>query len=116
MFSTPSFTEERVEVILSGPNGLITWHLAIWLDTVLKTEQFPAGITNLDTGLTDVEGDHFTLSIEMTKNMVEMFTKRTGLQLLIRDMKVKTYPKYGENKQTIRDQPFTKKKEVQNFD
>jgi hypothetical protein len=30
------------------------------LDTVLEAEEFPAGVTDLDTSLTDVDGDNFT--------------------------------------------------------
>ena len=35
-------------------------HLTIGLDAVLEAVQLPAGITNLDTGLADVDGDDFT--------------------------------------------------------
>lgn len=61
MFSCTSFAEEGVEGIVSSSNGLITWHLAIRLDTMLKTVQFPASITDLDTGLSNVDRDTFTL-------------------------------------------------------
>jgi hypothetical protein len=30
-------------------------HLAIWLDAVLQAVELPAGITNLDTSLADVD-------------------------------------------------------------
>jgi len=30
------------------------------LDTVLEAEKLPAGVTDLDTGLTDVDGNDFT--------------------------------------------------------
>jgi hypothetical protein len=30
------------------------------LDTVLEAEELPAGVTNLDTGLTDVDRDDLT--------------------------------------------------------
>ena len=49
-----SLGEEGVESIITATDGLIRWHLTIWLDTVLEAEKFPAGVTNLDTGLTDV--------------------------------------------------------------
>ncbi len=34
--------------------------LTVLVDTVLQAVQFPAGITDLNTGLTDVERDNFT--------------------------------------------------------
>jgi hypothetical protein len=34
--------------------------LTIWLDTVLKAEELPTGVTNLDTSLTDVDGNDFS--------------------------------------------------------
>jgi hypothetical protein len=46
--------EEGVEGIITASNGLVGWHLAIGLNAVLKTEEFPAGVTDLDTSLTDV--------------------------------------------------------------
>jgi hypothetical protein len=49
-----SLGEEGVESIITATDGLVRWHLTIWLDTVLEAEKFPAGVTNLDTGLTDV--------------------------------------------------------------
>jgi len=55
MFSSTSFTEEGVESIITTTNGLVRWHLSIRLDSVLKAEEFPTGITNLDTGLTDMD-------------------------------------------------------------
>jgi hypothetical protein len=55
-----SFGEERVEGVITTTNGLIGWHLTIRLDTVFQTEQLPAGITDLDTGLTDVQAEGFT--------------------------------------------------------
>ena len=50
-----SFGEEGVEGIITTSDGLVRWHLAIRLDTVLKAEEFPAGVTDLDTTLTDVD-------------------------------------------------------------
>jgi hypothetical protein len=55
MFSSSSFTEESVECIITTTNGLVRWHLSIWLDSVLKAEEFPASVTNLNTGLTDMD-------------------------------------------------------------
>jgi len=52
--------EEGVESIITTANGLVGRHLTIGLDTVLEAEQFPAGVTDLDTGLTDVQTESFT--------------------------------------------------------
>jgi len=48
-----SFGEEGVESIITSTNGLIGWHLTVWLDTMLKAEELPACVTTLDTGLTN---------------------------------------------------------------
>jgi len=50
-----SLGEEGVESIITTTDGLVGWHLTVGLDTVLEAEEFPAGVTNLDTGLTDVD-------------------------------------------------------------
>jgi hypothetical protein len=60
MLSGTSFREKGVEGIISSSDSLVRRHLSIRLDTVLEAVKFPAGITDLDTGLTDVDGDNFT--------------------------------------------------------
>jgi len=35
-------------------------HLAVGLDAMLQAVELPAGISDLDTGLADVDGDHLT--------------------------------------------------------
>jgi hypothetical protein len=55
VFTSTSFREKGVESIITTSNGFVGWHLTVWLDTVLKAEEFPAGVTNLDTGLTNVD-------------------------------------------------------------
>jgi len=54
VLSSTSLTEEGVEGIITTTDGLVRWHLSIRLDTVLEAEELPTGITDLDTGLTDV--------------------------------------------------------------
>jgi hypothetical protein len=49
------FREEGVEGIVATSNSLVRWHLTVWLNTVLKAEEFPACVTDLDTGLTNVD-------------------------------------------------------------
>ena len=46
--------EESVERVISSPNSLVRGHLAIRLDAVLETVELPAGVTNLDAGLPNV--------------------------------------------------------------
>lgn len=54
VLASTSLREEGVESIITTTDGLIGGHLTIRLDTVFKTEEFPAGVTDLDTTLTDV--------------------------------------------------------------
>jgi len=50
-----SLGEEGVESIITSTDGFVGRHLTIRLDTVLEAEELPAGVTNLDTGLSDVD-------------------------------------------------------------
>ena len=54
--------EEGVEGVILDGSAL--WLLAVGLDAVLEAEEFPAGVTNLDTSLTDVDGDDFTHDVK----------------------------------------------------
>jgi len=54
------FGEKGVEGIITATDGLIGGHLTIRLDAVLEAEKLPAGVTDLDTGLTDMDADSFT--------------------------------------------------------
>ena len=60
VLASTSLGEEGVESIITATNGLVRGHLTIGLDTVLEAEKLPAGVTNLDTGLTDVDGNDFS--------------------------------------------------------
>ena len=55
VLTRPGLGEEGVEGVIASPNGLIRGHLAIRLDTVLEAVQLPAGVTDLDTGLANVD-------------------------------------------------------------
>jgi len=55
-----SLGEEGVEGVITTTNGLVRGHLSVRLNTVLKAEELPAGITDLDTALSDVDRDDFT--------------------------------------------------------
>ena len=54
MLSSTSLGEEGVEGIITTTDGFVGWHLTIWLDSVLKAEELPAGVTHLDTSLSNV--------------------------------------------------------------
>ena len=55
VLTSTSLGEEGVESIITTTDGFVGWHLTIWLNSVLEAEELPAGVTNLDTGLTDVD-------------------------------------------------------------
>ena len=54
VLSSSSLGEESVEGIISTSNGLVGGHLSVGLDSVLEAEEFPTGVTDLDTGLSNV--------------------------------------------------------------
>eukprot|EP00043_Microstomoeca_roanoka_P004837 m.52137 g.52137 ORF g.52137 m.52137 type:complete len:469 (-) comp12680_c0_seq1:98-1504(-) len=60
VLASTSLGEKGVEGVIAVANSLVRGHLTIRLDTVLKAVQLPAGVTNLATGLTDVDGQNFT--------------------------------------------------------
>lgn len=62
MLSSSGLTEEGVEGVITSSNGLVAGHLPIRLDAVLKTIEFPAGIADLDSSLTNVDRDALTLN------------------------------------------------------
>ena len=62
VFSSSGFGEEGVEGIITTTNGFVRGHLTIGLDTVFKAEEFPAGVTDLDTSLSDVDINDFSHS------------------------------------------------------
>jgi len=55
VLTSTSLGEEGVEGIVTTTDRFVGWHLTIWLDSVLKAEEFPAGVTDLDTGLSDMD-------------------------------------------------------------
>jgi len=55
VLSGASLAEEGVEGIVSTADGLVGRHLAIGLNSVLETIEFPAGIAHLDSGLADMD-------------------------------------------------------------
>ena len=61
VFASSSLAKEGVKRIISTADGLVRRHLPIWLNTVFKTVEFPAGISNLDSGLSGMNRDTLTL-------------------------------------------------------
>ena len=60
MLASACLTEEGVEGVVSSPNNLVTWHLAIRLNAVFQAVELPAGIADLDTSLANSDGDVLT--------------------------------------------------------
>ena len=60
VFTSSGFAEESIEGIVATSNGFVGGHLTVRLDAVLEAEEFPAGITDLNTSLTNVNGDNFS--------------------------------------------------------
>jgi hypothetical protein len=60
-----SLGEEGVESVVTTSDGLIGRHLTVRLDSVLEAIKLPAGVTDLDTGLTDVNGNNFSHDVRV---------------------------------------------------
>ena len=60
VLSCTSLGEEGVEGIIASSDGLVGGHLSVGLDAVLEAVQLPARISDLDSGLSDVNGDNLT--------------------------------------------------------
>ena len=64
VLTSTSLGEEGVESVVTTTDGFVGWHLTVRLDTVLEAEKLPAGVTNLDTGLTDVDRNDFSHDVK----------------------------------------------------
>lgn len=51
MIANACLIEEGVEGVMSSPNSLVTWHMAISLDAMFQAIDLPAGVADLDTSL-----------------------------------------------------------------
>ena len=60
VLTSTSLGEEGVEGVVTATDGLVRGHLTVRLDAVFEAVEFPTGITDLDTGLTNVDRDTFT--------------------------------------------------------
>ena len=61
VLSCAGFTEEGVERVVASSDGLIRRHLPVRLNTVLQAVELPAGVANLHTSLTNMDGNTLTL-------------------------------------------------------
>ena len=75
VFSSSSFAEKRIETIIAASDGFIRWHLTIRLYSMFQTIQFPTGISDLNSGLTDVNRNTFPLK-QQEKNLKYWFKKK----------------------------------------
>jgi hypothetical protein len=55
VLASTSLREEGVESVVTTTDGLVGWHLAVRLNTMLEAVELPAGVTYLDTSLADVD-------------------------------------------------------------
>merc|ERR1712213_297076 len=68
VLASPSLGEEGLEGVV--PEGLVGGHVAVGLDAMFEAVELPAGVSNLATGLADVDGDaltHFEFEVELVK-------------------------------------------------
>ena len=68
VFPGSGLAEESVEGVVPSADCLVAGHLTVWLDTVLETVHLPARITDLASGLTDVNNDTVSLRRSITIN------------------------------------------------
>jgi hypothetical protein len=60
VLASTGFGKEGVESVVTSSDGLVGRHLSIRLDSVFQTEQFPASISDLDTGLPNMNANGFS--------------------------------------------------------
>jgi len=54
MLSSACLVEEGVEGIITSPDGLVGWHLAVWLNTMFKAVQLPTSVADLYASLSNM--------------------------------------------------------------
>ena len=60
VLTSTSLGEEGVESVITTTDGFVGWHLTVRLDSVLEAEKLPAGVTDLDTALSDMDRNNFS--------------------------------------------------------
>jgi hypothetical protein len=76
MFASAGLAEERIERVVPTTDGLVTGHLAVWLDSMLQTVQLPASIAHLDTGLTNMDADTLTHVVGLLLRKLRRIAKK----------------------------------------
>ena len=61
VFSRSSFAEKGVKGIITTADGFVARHLAIRLNSMLQAVQLPTSISNLNSGLANVDRNTLTL-------------------------------------------------------
>lgn len=69
VLASTGLAEEGVETVITPSDGLVRWHLAVGLNAMFQAVQFPAGITNLDSSLANVDRDTLTLQRQKRKQV-----------------------------------------------
>ena len=60
MLASASLREERIEGVVATSNALVGRHLTVGLDSVLKAEELPASVADLDASLTAMNRNDFS--------------------------------------------------------
>jgi hypothetical protein len=63
IFASASLRKESTEGIIAASYSFVAGHLAIGLDAVLQTEKFPTSVSDLNTSLTNVDGNNLSHSL-----------------------------------------------------
>ena len=114
MFSRSGFTEKGVEGIVSASYGLVTWHLAIGLNSMLQAVQLPTRITNLHSCLADMNWDTLTLCKKKSRTNKQVLAVNAtykhwqNLQFTYRNLKFLTPLHLEEKKALLNFNSFTK--------
>ena len=62
MFSGAGFAEKRVKGIIYHADNLVARHLTVRQNSMLQAVQLPTSISNLNSGLTNMNRDTLTLN------------------------------------------------------
>ena len=68
IFPISGLTKKCIETIFISMFGRFSGLLSVLLNPMLKTVQFPASISHLNAGLTNVNANTFSLEIENNNN------------------------------------------------
>ena len=71
VLASTGLREEGVERVVTSADGLVRGHLSVRLDAVLEAVQLPAGVPDLNSGLSDVDTDTFAHCVSERVEMKE---------------------------------------------